>query len=222
LTFNARKINTWRRPNLKLARLSTSNVADDSFLANRVLRASNWVTHQLDADQKSMGPEILRPESGDTAPTSTQDIEFALVLSRVIDSVRENPEYLRATIYELARYKLKEQFKSESFADVRKLSKSLEIAIQGVEAFKKKEGTEAALPEPEATQEKSLISAHAWRQDVTPVVQPVSPVIGVRVSALANSPAPKRLPRFKAVWRFALTRLAGARHPLPQCGRGLK
>jgi hypothetical protein len=150
-----------------------------------------------------MGSEILRPESGDTAPTSTQDIEFALVLSRVIDSVRENPEYLRATIYELARYKLKEQFKSESFADVQKLSKSLEIAIQGVEAFKKKEGTEAALPEPDAAQQKSLISAHAGRQDVTPVVQPVSPVIGVRVSAPEISAARKRIPRFKAVGRFA-------------------
>ncbi len=60
------------------------------------------------------------------------------MLSRVIDSVGKNPEYLRATIYELARHKLKEEFKSESFADVRKLSKSLEIAIQGVEAFNKK------------------------------------------------------------------------------------
>jgi hypothetical protein len=68
-----------------------------------------------------------------------------------------------------------------------------------VEAFKKKEGTEAALPEPE----KSLISAHAWRQDVTPVVQPVSPLIGARVSAPESSPARKSLARFRAVWRFA-------------------
>ena len=96
-----------------------------------------------------MGPEILPPDSGDTAPTSTQDIEFALVLSRVIDSVRENPEYLRATIYELARHKLQEQFGSNSFADTRRLSKSLEIAIQGVEAFhRKKEGQQR----------------HCWRQ----------------------------------------------------------
>src|SRR6516162_6198776 len=130
-----------------------------------------------------MGPKILRPDNEDAVPSPTQEVEFALMLSRVIDSVRKNPEYLRATIYELARHKLKEQFTSESFADVRRLSKSLEIAIQGVEAFnKKKEEREAALPEPDAPQEKSLISAHGSHQDFTPVVQPVSPVIEVRAS----------------------------------------
>src|SRR6266704_4005011 len=130
-----------------------------------------------------MGPEIVRPDSGDAAPTAAREVEFALMLSDVINSVRKNPEYLRATIYELARHKLNEQYKSESFADVQKLSKSLEIAIQGVEVFNKnKEATGAALPEPDAAQEKSLIPAHASRQDVTPVVQPVSPVIEVRVS----------------------------------------
>jgi hypothetical protein len=151
-----------------------------------------------------MGPEIVRPDSDDAAPTAAREVEFALMLSHLINSVRKNPEYLRATIYELARHKLKEQYESESFADVRKLSKSLEIAIQGVEAFnKKKEATEAALPEPDAAQEKSLISLHASRQDVAPLVQPVSPVIEVRVSAPESSPARNRLPGSTAVWWFA-------------------
>jgi hypothetical protein len=74
----------------------------------------------------------------ETPPTSTQEVEFALVLSRIIDSVTQDPEHLRATIYELARHKLKEQFKSETFVDMRKLSKSLKIAIQGVQQFSKK------------------------------------------------------------------------------------
>jgi hypothetical protein len=151
-----------------------------------------------------MGPEIVRPDSGDAAPASAREVEFALMLSDVINSVRKNPEYLRATIYELARHKLKEQYELESFADVQKLSKSLEVAIQGVEAFsKKKEGIEAALPEPETAQETSLISVHASRQYVAPVVQRVSPVIEVEVSAPESSAARNRLPGSTAVWWFA-------------------
>jgi hypothetical protein len=151
-----------------------------------------------------MGREIVRTDSGDAAPTSAREVEFALMLSDVISSVGKNPEYLRATIYELARHKLKEQYESESFADVQKLSKSLEIAIHSVEAFsKKKEAMEAALPEPDAAQEKSLISLHASRQDVAPVVQPVSRVIEVQVSAPESSAARNRLLRSTAVWWFA-------------------
>ena len=86
-----------------------------------------------------MDSEIARSDGGDTTPDSSREVEFALMLSRVIDSVSNNPDYLRATIYELARHKLKEEFGSESPADVRQLSKSLETAITGVEAFNKKQ-----------------------------------------------------------------------------------
>jgi len=126
------------------------------------------------------------------------------MLSRVIDSVEKNPEFLRATIYELARHKLKEEFASESSVDVRQLSKSLEIAIQGVEVFsKKKIGVEAALLGLDTAQEQSLISAYASHQDVTPVVQQASPVIEAHVFGSGGAPAWKRLPRFRAVRWFA-------------------
>src|ERR1700739_515762 len=94
-----------------------------------------------------MGSEILRPEQ-DAAPTSSTEVEFALVLSRMIDSIKNDPEHLRATVYELARHKLKEQFESENGVDMRQLSKSLEIAIVGVEAFAKNDPTEALLGRP--------------------------------------------------------------------------
>ena len=149
-----------------------------------------------------MGPEKLEPESEDAVPTVTQGVEFALVLSRIIDSVEKDPEQLRATIYELARHKLQEQFTSNSFADARRLSKSLEIAIQGVEAFhSKKEGTTAALPAP--GQGKSPMLGHAPRHDVGPVVQQFPPEIEVQVSAPANSLTWSRHPGTKAAWRFA-------------------
>ena len=50
-----------------------------------------------------MGSEKLRPENRTVAPASTAEIEFALVLARMIDSVKNDPEHLRAAIYELAR-----------------------------------------------------------------------------------------------------------------------
>lgn len=81
-----------------------------------------------------MGSEILRAEH-ETAPSLSAEVEFALVLSRMIDSVKSDPEHLRATVYELARHKLKEQFGSDKNTDMRQLSKSLEVAIQGVETF---------------------------------------------------------------------------------------
>ena len=57
-----------------------------------------------------MASEIVQPDVGDAAPDRSREVEFALMLSRVIDSVEQNPEFLRATVYELARHKLKEEF----------------------------------------------------------------------------------------------------------------
>jgi hypothetical protein len=71
--------------------------------------------------------------SRNVAQTSTPEVEFALVINRVIESIKSDPEQLRATIYELARHKLKEQFGAEP--DIDRLSDALEVAIRGVEAF---------------------------------------------------------------------------------------
>ena len=91
-----------------------------------------------DADY-SMGSEILRREGQEVAPTSTPEVEFALVLSRMIDSVSQDPQHLRQTVYELARRKLQEQLTGESVADMRSVANALETAIQGVEAFSRRE-----------------------------------------------------------------------------------
>ena len=80
-----------------------------------------------------MGREMLQPQGRQAAPTSIPEVEFALVLSRMIDSIKNDPEHLRATIYDLARHKLKEQFGAEP--DMERLADALELAIQGVEAF---------------------------------------------------------------------------------------
>lgn len=151
-----------------------------------------------------MAPEIVRAEGGDTAPDTSREVEFALMLSRVIDSVEKNPEFLRATVYELARHKLKEEFASESFGDLRKLSKSLETAIAGVEAFNRKEegvGASSLLGATPA-QGKALISAHSLNQHVASALESVSPVSEAHVFGSGGAPAWKRPSRFGTVRGF--------------------
>src|ERR1700749_2913013 len=119
-----------------------------------------------------MGSEILRPESQEEAQTSAPEVEFALVLSRMIDSVQNDPEHLRATIYELARVKMREQAAFESIADKRQLSKELETAIQGVESFVKKNEA-GGLPRPEHTDRQRALPAPTGAD----VVWPEQPII---------------------------------------------
>lgn len=98
-------------------------------------------------------------------PTPMAEVEFALVLSRMIDSVQNDPEHLRATIYELARVKMKEQSASQSHADRRQLSKALETAIHCVETFVKKNET-SALPRPERAGQSRALAAPARAETI--------------------------------------------------------
>ena len=142
-----------------------------------------------------MSREVLISEGHDGGATSSQEIEFALVLSRLVDSISEDPEHLRATVYELARHKLKEQFQSESLADMQKLSRALEIAIQGVEKFQKEKDPAPALPVPGGA--RSSMLAYVPRQDEHVVLSP-----GSEVQASASIPAFKRHPGIKALRPF--------------------
>lgn len=122
-----------------------------------------------------MGSEVLRPENESNALTSSAEVEFALVLSRMIDSVNNDPEHLRATVYELARHKLQEQFGSDKSVDMRQLTRSLEIAINGVESFVKKEGESVpALPKPGSVQQRRISAASRASSD-----QPAVSVVDV-------------------------------------------
>jgi hypothetical protein len=152
-----------------------------------------------------MASEIVRAEGGDAAPETSREVEFALMLSRVIDSVEKNPEFLRATVYELARHKLKEEFASEDLGDLRKLSKSLETAIVGVEAFNRKEEGASRLGANPA-QGKALISAHP-NQHVTSALESVAPASKAHVFGSGGAPAWKRPSRLRTV-KWSATAIA--------------
>ena len=142
-----------------------------------------------------MGSEIIRPDDQDGIPAPGPEVDFALVLSRMIDSVKNDPEHLRATVYELARHKLKEQLGSESLNESRKLSKSLEVAIQGVEAFSQKEARAApALPKP--------------AEALAPPTPPVRQVLGGAPVIEAEIPEPafgrRKNASFRMIRRLAI------------------
>jgi hypothetical protein len=76
----------------------------------------------IDADK-----QIVAPHS--------QEVEFALLISQMINTVKEDPEQLRLTIYDLARTKLKNDMVRADEQERTRLQGALETAIIGVEQF---------------------------------------------------------------------------------------
>jgi hypothetical protein len=91
----------------------------------------------LDVILKSSG-ELIPADQDEADTGSGSEVEFALVITRMIDSVKNDPADLRQAIYDLARYKLQEQFTYADAKDVKRTQQALEGAIRGVEAFSRK------------------------------------------------------------------------------------
>ena len=85
-----------------------------------------------------------KPESDPTRRLI--EVDFALVLSRMINSVKADPSQLRGIVYELARTKLQETFREGDIEEAKIMASALEIAIKGVEQFSRRQ--EEALPAP--------------------------------------------------------------------------
>jgi hypothetical protein len=79
----------------------------------------------------------LVPSSQDRPEPADAEVQFALVIARMIDTVKNSPDDMRQAIYDLARYKLQEQFTYADAKDIRRTQQALESAIRGVEAFSK-------------------------------------------------------------------------------------
>ena len=84
-----------------------------------------------------MAPEDLMPSSDDQSEPASTEVQFALVIARMIDSVKNSPADMRQAVYDLARYKLREQFTYADAKDIERTRQALEAAIRGVEEFSK-------------------------------------------------------------------------------------
>ena len=94
--------------------------------------------------------ELNQEESVPDIDLRSTEVEFALLLSRIISSVGADPEKLRQTVYDLARYKLSAQIgHSGAIKEGQRAKEALETAIRGVENFTRDKGADrVALPPP--------------------------------------------------------------------------
>src|SRR5260370_12800003 len=77
----------------------------------------------------------LIPSDHDRPEPGSSEVQFALVIARMIDSVTTSPEQMRQAVYDLARYKLLEQFTCADVKNISRTQEALETAIRGVEEF---------------------------------------------------------------------------------------
>jgi hypothetical protein len=87
----------------------------------------------------SLDTGVPAPIGNENQANSSYEVEFALVLARMIDASHADPAQLRSNIYELARVKLRREILRGDLAGDRRLVNALEDAIQGVETFAKRE-----------------------------------------------------------------------------------
>jgi hypothetical protein len=94
-----------------------------------------------------MAEEHEQP-SGDGRSASILEVDFALVISRLIETAQKDPVQLRSSIYELARLKLLDQVATEESSDRYRMIEALETAIDGVEAFSQRQEKNPLTPFP--------------------------------------------------------------------------
>jgi hypothetical protein len=86
-----------------------------------------------------MTPEPQEIGSGKNLAARSPEVDFAVVLSRVIESIQDDPAQLRSAIYELARIKLRREAwqrePSLKLWEARHLTLALESAIERVETI---------------------------------------------------------------------------------------
>ncbi|WP_342733596.1 hypothetical protein [Bradyrhizobium sp. B117] len=87
-----------------------------------------------DATWTAMTSRDLRPSEENKA-ASGSEVQFALVIARMLETVKNHPEHLRQVVYDLARYKLQEQFTHADVKEMRRSQQALETAIRSVEEF---------------------------------------------------------------------------------------
>jgi hypothetical protein len=122
-----------------------------------------------------MKPEFPKADEDRMVSPHAQEIEFALILSRMINTAKEDPSQLRLAIYEFARDRLKIDTSWADQAERERLSAALETAIQGVEehSIRREEKLRLARPFPSAQIGSNSLPAEPLHAPM-PAIQAVS------------------------------------------------
>lgn len=94
-----------------------------------------------------MSDVVKVDEGSEPAPApASAEIEFALVLSRTIQAIQQDPAQLRSSVYQLARIALQKDLSEDDPAQQARMAQALESAIQGVEQFERRQQHTGFLP----------------------------------------------------------------------------
>jgi hypothetical protein len=89
----------------------------------------------MDQPDKIANSELVKRDQDKAVAPHAQEIEYALILQRMINLVNEDPEEMRVAIYQLARARLKADASWADEVEQERLANALETAIKGVEKF---------------------------------------------------------------------------------------
>jgi hypothetical protein len=108
-----------------------------------------------------MKPEFPSVDQQRMVSPHAQEIEYALILQRMISAVKDDPAQMRLTIYEFARARLKIDTSWTDENERERLAAALETAIQGVEEFSisREERERLPPPNPPASTPKMQLTA---------------------------------------------------------------
>jgi hypothetical protein len=137
---------------------------------------------------------VMEPEfpiiDHDNMVSPAREVEYALILSQMINIAKEDPSQMRLAIYEFVRARLKISSSWADEAERERLSAALETAIQGVERFSTRREEKERLRLSTASEPAGLDNSPA---ESTPTSM---------VSIHQVSPAPDVIPARKEVyWR---------------------
>jgi hypothetical protein len=153
----------------------------------------------MDEPDKIMNSELPRIDQDKAVAPHAQEIEYALILQRMINVVNEDPEQMRVAIYQLARARLKADTGWADETEKKRLTTALETAIQGVEKFSvNRDERERLLPPAAAAQIGSATPAGSSGATVTPAPEDIlpprsylphesQPIVEVRTRALLST-----------------------------------
>ncbi|MCP3384488.1 hypothetical protein NLM31_29365 [Bradyrhizobium sp. CCGUVB4N] len=93
----------------------------------------------------------LLPGQQDPTDLPANQVQFALVISRMLETVKDDAEARRQMVYDLARYKLQEQFTYADAKNIEQMKQALEVAIDEVEKFSREQAPLERLPPQQLT-----------------------------------------------------------------------
>lgn len=147
-----------------------------------------------------------------------QEIEFALILQKMINVVKDDPEQMRLAIYEFARARLKIDAADATETERGRMAEALETAIKGVERFSLRDDDLLRLPPTTESQGGKLLpttSADGEPVELTetsmvPIDPPIQDIlVPERVSVYREAPVREVRSRPSRLARLARTGVAG-------------